>query len=104
MTEVLSVFRAGDNKNVTDIAFQQPLQRVKDHRFLSDGKQVFVNHHGQRIETASGTAGEEDSFHKKTLNQLRGSFLESLIHVNQGRLQALEEKSPIHQAKEQKQE
>ena len=59
------ILRRGDDQDLADPGAHQNRDRIVDHRLVVDRQQLLRSNHGQRIEPGAGTAGENDTFHKK---------------------------------------
>src|SRR5437879_11336354 len=61
--EVAGVLTAGDNNYVANTRVHQRLDRVKNHRPVINGKQMFVGDARKGIKPRALTAGEHNTFH-----------------------------------------
>ncbi len=61
----------GDQHDLVHAGAHQRFDRVVDHRAVVDRKQVLVGDAGQRMESASGAAGEHNSLEIVTLHRHR---------------------------------
>ena len=58
---------AGDEHQLADPGRDDRLDRVRDHRAVVDRQQVLVRDPRQRMEAATGAAGEDDSLHVRKI-------------------------------------
>src|SRR5271170_2363231 len=58
------VLRRRNDENVSYPRHHQRRQRVVDHRFVVDRQQLLGEGYGERIESCSRAAGEDDPFHR----------------------------------------
>src|SRR5690625_1530146 len=62
---IAHVLGAGDDQDLCDARIFELTDRVHDHGFAPDRKQVFVGDIGERRETRTCAAGQDDAFHKR---------------------------------------
>ena len=61
--ELLLVGRSGNNQNIADTRQHESGQRVVNHRLVIDRSELLANTLSDRVQTASGTAGKNNSLH-----------------------------------------
>ena len=60
--ELVLVLRRGDHRDIANPGQHQNRNRVIDHRFVVDRKQLFGHAHRDRIEPRARASGQNDSF------------------------------------------
>ena len=62
--EARGVRRRGDHQDPPDAGEHQDRQRVIDHRFVINRKELLAEGQGQRVEPGARAAGEDYAFHR----------------------------------------
>lgn len=65
--EVGKVRRCGDDQDVSDARQHEGAKRVVDHGLVVDRQQLLGGHERERVQARAGPAGEDDTFHNKSL-------------------------------------
>lgn len=62
LSETRRTLRGADDEDVTDPCQHQCAERLVDHGLVENGQQLLADRQRGRMQTCSGTAGEDDAF------------------------------------------